>query len=171
MRYAFQNNIDFNMSKSSKISLHLYAGLDNMHGPLAGSNDISGSLNDLYNQMMNANPVLFPIQYDNEGDEWVHWGYRQLANGGNFNPMARLVSGYQDSFASTITANLNFDQKLDFITKGLGFHLMFSLRTGRRVLHSARSTSTITSLRTIPRTRRYILLCTGSEGRPIEASA
>ena len=84
MRYAFQNNIDFNMSKSSKISLHLYAGLDNMHGPLAGNNDISGSLNDLYNQMMNANPVLFPIQYDNEGDEWVHWGYRQLANGGNY---------------------------------------------------------------------------------------
>ena len=128
MRYAFQNNIDFNMSKSSKISLHLYAGLDNMHGPLAGSNDISRSLNDLYNQMMNANPVLFPIQYDNEGDEWVHWGYRQLANGGNFNPMARLVSGYQDSFASTITANLNFDQKLDFVTKGLGFHLMFSFK-------------------------------------------
>lgn len=128
MRYAFQNNIDFNMSKSSKISLHLYAGLDNMHGPLAGSNDISGSLNDLYNQMMNANPVLFPVKYDNEGDEWVHWGYRQLANGGNFNPMARLVSGYQDSFASTITANLNFDQKLDFITKGLGFHLMFSFK-------------------------------------------
>lgn len=128
MRYAFQNNIDFNMSKSSKISLHLYAGLDNMHGPLAGSNDISRSLNDLYSQMMNANPVLFPIKYDSEGDEWVHWGYRQLANGGNFNPMARLVSGYQDSFASTITANLNFDQKLDFITKGLGFHLMFSFK-------------------------------------------
>lgn len=131
MRYAFQNNIDFNMSKSSKISLHLYAGLDNMHGPLAGSttdNSISSSLNDLYSQMMNANPVLFPIQYDNEGDEWVHWGYRQLANGGNSNPMARLVSGYQDSFASTITANLNFDQKLDFITKGLGFHLMFSFK-------------------------------------------
>ena len=128
MRYAFQNNIDFNMSKSSKISLHLYAGLDNMHGPLAGSNDISGSLNDLYSQMMNANPVLFPIKYDSEGDEWVHWGYRQLANGGNFNPMARLVSGYQDSFASTITANLNFDQKLDFITKGLGFHVMFSFK-------------------------------------------
>ena len=128
MRYAFQNNIDFNMSKSSKISLHLYAGLDNMHGPLAGSNDISRSLNDIYSQMVNSNPVLFPIQYDNEGDEWVHWGYRQLANGGNFNPMARLVSGYQDSFASTITANLNFDQKLDFITKGLGFHLMFSFK-------------------------------------------
>lgn len=128
MRYAFQNNIDFNMSKSSKISLHLYAGLDNMHGPLAGSNDISGSLNDIYSQMVNSNPVLFPVQYDNEGDEWVHWGYRQLANGGNFNPMARLVSGYQDSFASTITANLNFDQKLDFITKGLGFHLMFSFK-------------------------------------------
>ena len=128
MRYAFQNNIDFNMSKSSKISLHLYAGLDNMHGPLAGNNDISRSLNDLYSQMVNSNPVLFPIQYDNEGDEWVHWGYRQLANGGNFNPMARLVSGYQDSFASTITANLNFDQKLDFITKGLGFHLMFSFK-------------------------------------------
>ncbi|MCH3982102.1 MAG: TonB-dependent receptor [Prevotella sp.] len=131
-RYAFQNNIDFNMTKSSKISLHLYAGLDDMHGPLAGSNtsnSISGSMNDIYAQVVNANPVLFPIYYENpNGDEWVHWGFRALANGGNYNPMARLVSGYQDSFASTITANLNFDQKLDFITKGLGFHAMFSFK-------------------------------------------
>ena len=32
------------------------------------------------------------------------------------------------TFASTITANLNFDQKLDFITQGLGFHAMFSFK-------------------------------------------
>ena len=110
LRLAFQNNIDFNMSKSSKISLHLYAGLDKMHGPAVGNNDISTTLNNIYSQVVNANPVLFPIMYeDQSNDGWTHWGYKQLANGGNTNPLAQLVNGYQDSFASTITANLNFD--------------------------------------------------------------
>ena len=128
-RLAFQNNIDFNMTKSSKISLHLYAGLDKMHGPLASNKDVSATMSDIYSQVMNSNPVLFPIMYeDTNNDGWIHWGFRQLANGGNTNALARLVNGYQDSFASTITANLNFDQKLDFITKGLGFHAMFSFK-------------------------------------------
>lgn len=129
LRLAFQNNIDFNMSKSSKISLHLYAGLDKMHGPAVGNNDISTTLNNIYSQVVNANPVLFPIMYeDQSNDGWTHWGYKQLANGGNTNPLAQLVNGYQDSFASTITANLNFDQKLDFITQGLAFHAMISFK-------------------------------------------
>ncbi len=143
-----------------------------MHGPLAGSNDISRSLNDLYSQMMNANPVLFPIKYDSEGDEWVHWGYRQLANGGNFNPMARLVSGYQDSFASTITANLNFDQKLDFITKGLGFHVMFSFKNWSKSIDlPLAQLQPLRAEELYPKRRRHILLRADSVRATLQASA
>lgn len=122
-RYAFQNNIDFHMSKSSSISLHLYAALDDKKGP--AGNDI----NSIFNQVMAANPVQYPITFPNDdGSEWVHWGYSSLGNSGYTNPMAQLVSGYSSSFASTVTANINFDQKLDFLTKGLAFHLMFSFK-------------------------------------------
>ncbi len=128
-RLAFQNNIDFNMSKSSKIALHLYAGLDNMHGPMTGNTDISSTMNSIYSQVIAANPVLFPIMYEDlSNDGWLHWGFKQIGNGGSSNPLAQLVNGYQDTFASTITANLNFDQKLDFITKGLAFHAMASFK-------------------------------------------
>ena len=37
MKYAFQNNVDFHMSKTSTLSLHLNAQLNNMHGPLTTS--------------------------------------------------------------------------------------------------------------------------------------
>ena len=122
-RYAFQNNIDFNMSKDSKIALHLYAALDDKSGPA------DNNINNIFNQVMAANPVQYPIEYPNEdGTEWTHWGYSSLGNSAYTNPMAALTRGYSNSFASTITANINFDQKLDFITKGLAFHFMFSFK-------------------------------------------
>ena len=34
------------------------------------------------------------------------------------NPVAVSSMGYKDTFESTVVANLDFDQKLDFITKG-----------------------------------------------------
>lgn len=68
-RLAFQNNIDFNMTKSSKISLHLYAGLDKMHGPLASNKDVSATMSDIYSQVMNSNPVLFPIMYEDTNND------------------------------------------------------------------------------------------------------
>ena len=37
MKYAFQNNVDFHMSKTSTLSLHLNVQLNNMHGPLTTS--------------------------------------------------------------------------------------------------------------------------------------
>lgn len=122
-RYAFQNNIDFNMSKDSKISLHLYAALDDKSGP--ADNDI----NDIFTQVMAANPVQYPITYpNNDGTEWAHWGFSNLGNNAYTNPMAQLTRGYSNTFASTVTANINFDQKLDFLTQGLGFHFMFSFK-------------------------------------------
>lgn len=122
-RYAFQNNIDFHMSKSSTISLHLYAALDDKSGP-AGDD-----INSIFQQVMAANPVQYPITYPNDDNsKWAHWGFSNLGNSAYTNPMAKLTSGYSNSFASTITANINFDQKLDFLTKGLAFHLMFSFK-------------------------------------------
>lgn len=55
-RYAFQNNLNFHMSKSSTISLHLNVMLSDLDGP-------STNLTDIYSAVMNVNPVDFPIHY------------------------------------------------------------------------------------------------------------
>ena len=39
-----------------------------------------------------------------------------------------MVNGYDDTFQSTVTASLNFDQKLDFLVDGLTFKAMASLK-------------------------------------------
>ena len=120
-RYAFQNNLNFHMSKSSTISLHLNVMLSDLDGP---ANDISS----IYNSVMYANPVDYPINLPSE-DPWVHWGIYSGGNtGGASNPMALATQGYKNTFESTVLANLDFEQKLDFITQGLRFKAMASFK-------------------------------------------
>lgn len=127
-KYAFQNNIDFHMSKSSKIGLHLNVQLNDMSGPR--STDSTSATDRIFNSVMNSNPVDFPISFPTvEGVDWVRWGgYAGGNTQGSSNPMAEMVDGYEDIFESTVIANIDFDQKLDFITKGLSFKALFSFK-------------------------------------------
>lgn len=124
MKYTFQNNIDFHMTKTSTISLHLNVQLNDLKQP-------NTSVGDLYGAVMNSNPVDFPIAYPADGmNNWIYWGAYSGGNDqGAVNPMASLTNGYTDVFESTVRANIDFDQKLDFITKGLRFKALFSFNT------------------------------------------
>lgn len=122
MKYTFQNNIDFHMTKSSTVSLHLNVQLDDLKSPNAG-------VNGIYNSIMNVNPVDFPIAYPGDDVNWVKWG--ALASGNNqgaSNPMAELTKGYNNQFESSVMATLDFEQKLDMITKGLKFKALVSFK-------------------------------------------
>lgn len=122
-KYAFQNNIDFNLSKTSKIALHLNVQLNDYTGPY-------NSVDNIFTQIMNNNPVDYPMMFPNTGDgDWVHWGSYQGGNEqGAANPMAYATQGYSDYTESTVIANIDFDQKLDFITPGLSFKALFSFK-------------------------------------------
>ena len=65
MKYAFQNNIDFHMSKSSTISLHLNAQVNDITAPAINNNDTSpaGQMNRIYSSIMDCNPVDFPVYF------------------------------------------------------------------------------------------------------------
>ena len=122
MRYAFQNNINAKLSKTSKLSLRLNAQMVDKRGP--NFDDI----NSIFGGTISANPVDFPIFYEPDGiTEHIKWGaYGGAANA--YNPMASLVSGYRDTFQSTVIANLDYEQKLDFLTEGLTFKAMVSFK-------------------------------------------
>ncbi len=125
MRYAFQNNVDFHLTPQSKIGLHLNVNLENYKGPLTanGGNDLDG----VFRSVMDINPVDFPILYEQGDDEWIHWGgTSKIGNATTKNPLAEATAGYQERFKANVVANIDFEQKLDFITKGLSFKALFS---------------------------------------------
>ena len=126
MKYAFQNNVDFHLSKQSLLSLHLNVQMSNMHGMLTNSN--GGGVQQVFGAIMGTNPVDFPIMYPKGDDDWYHWGALQAGNYNPANPMAAATTGYKDVFESTVVANLNFEQKLDWLTKGLAFKTLFSFK-------------------------------------------
>ena len=126
MKYAFQNNVDFHLSKQSLLSLHLNVQMSNMHGMLTNSN--GGGVQQVFGAIMGTNPVDFPIMYPKGDDDWYHWGALQAGNYNPVNPMAAATTGYRDVFSSTVVANLNFEQKLDWLTKGLAFKTLFSFK-------------------------------------------
>ena len=130
MRYAFQNNIDFKLSPKTKIALHLNVQLENFRGPITGGN--SGGVGDHFGAVMQVNPVDFPILLPQGDDKWLHWGGIQYGSTPIGNPMAIATAGYKNQYSNTIIANLNLDQDLDFITKGLSFKGLFSFKNWSR---------------------------------------
>ena len=114
-RYDFVNNLGIKLTKTTKVSLGLNVGIQDHDGPLSSSGD-------LFSDVMNSNPVDFPIKWPaQEGDTYIRWGGKTGgAQGVGYpNPVAELVRGMKSSLSSTVTANLKIDQKLDMITPGL----------------------------------------------------
>lgn len=119
MRYSFQNNINAHLSSTSKLSLRLNVMLVDKRGPNEKTDDLFGSV-------MNTNPVDAPIMYPNDGTtSYIKWG---VPTNTARNPLATLANGYNDTFQSTVTAALDFNQKLDFLVEGLSFKAMASLK-------------------------------------------
>lgn len=123
IRYAFQNNINARLSETSKISLRLNAQMMDKQGPNYDN------INDIFGLAISANPVDFPIRYEPDGvTPYVKWGAKKVGSNNLFNPIGDMVSGYRNSFESTIMVNLDFEQKLDFFTKGLVFKALTSFK-------------------------------------------
>lgn len=117
-RYAFQNNVNVNISSSSKVSLKINTQLRDTHGPSKSSNSIFGMI-------MNGNAVDMPISFPaNPEVNHIQWGGKQTV----YNPVAEMVTGYQDAFQSVLNANLEYEQKLDFVTKGLKASALISFK-------------------------------------------
>lgn len=130
MRYTFQNNLNLHLTKTATVSMNLGVELRDSHGPITSTSNI-------FSAVMNNNPADFPVLYptgsllDAVGttSEYLKWGaYSGGIQGASYNPLAELVKGYKDAFTSTVRANIKYDQKLDFLTKGLKFGVLISFK-------------------------------------------
>lgn len=125
-KFTFQNNLDADLSPSTKVALKLNTQLRYYNGP-------SSSVQGIFNSVMNTNPVVFPMYFPQGEDDDprdVLYGGRSggRVNDGFENPFATMTRGYTDNFQSTVLATLTGEQKLDFITKGLVFKGLVSFK-------------------------------------------
>lgn len=132
MRYAFQNNINAYLGKSSRLTLRLNVQLKKSHQPNTG-------VGDLFAGAIDTSPVEAPVFFPADGvTQHIKWGVNdRLKPGQQTNPVAQMVSGYQDNFQSTVVAAFEFEQKLDFITKGLKAKALASFKNWSSTTNSA----------------------------------
>lgn len=114
LSYTFQNNINYNVTKTTKLGLRMNAQLRSWKGPNKSSSELFGNT-------VLANPVAFPVTFPaQEGDRHVRFGNAIRSQEYVYvNPYAEMVTTYKQSFENTINVSLTLDQDLDFITKGL----------------------------------------------------
>ena len=83
----------------------------------------------LYSKAVNASPVLFQPYYpaDESNKYTSHILFGNYGEGNYSNPYADMVKGYQEYSRSTMLAQFEAKQKLDFITEGLSARALFNV--------------------------------------------
>lgn len=119
----YRSNLDFDLTKSTTLSLRIGGNTQIVQAPNAVS------VTNLFTYMYGASPAMFPAYYPasilEQIPDWDYPGAHELRLTQNFNshmPNPYTLLSYGD-YSQTTTNRLNTDlvlnQKLDFITKGL----------------------------------------------------
>lgn len=114
-RFNLFSNVNMNLTKTTEAKIRLSAQFDNTRGPIVGANQV-------FNYARNTSPVLFQPYYEQDEEtkylKHILFGNAGL-NGDYLNPYAELVKGYRQGAYSSMTAQIELNQKLDVITPGL----------------------------------------------------
>ncbi len=124
-RYSLRSNINMKFTPTTDAVIRLNADLDKTTGPL-------GSGADYFDQARNASPVDFPAYYPKDPIDQNTFYANHILFGSDplmklVNPYANMVKGYKESSSSTMLAQVELSQKLDFITQGLSARALFNL--------------------------------------------
>lgn len=115
-RFHIRSNVIFKLTPTTTLDTRIQGRFERYTGPY-------NSASDIFNMVMNTNPVDFPAIYQPDAANLYtqHHLFGSTAIGATpkDNPYAEMVRGYEDRNENTITAQATLIQNLDFITKGL----------------------------------------------------
>lgn len=123
-RYLLRSNINIDLHENTEMIVRLHSTIDDSQGPLQGGNAI-------YNAAVRTSPVRFqPVIEPDESLQGVphitfgndlgpRGSVSQNQEAAWFNPYAELQRGYRNTRRQLSLVQLEFKQKLDFITPGL----------------------------------------------------
>ncbi len=119
--YQIRSNVTINATPTTLVNIKVSGQFDDYNGPVGGGGNI-------FNQALASNPVQFAAVYPSAYLPRLNhplFGSTLDGNGVRYNnPYANMVSGYEQSNTSTMTAQLDIKQNLGFITNGLSARLM-----------------------------------------------
>ncbi|MBE5032785.1 TonB-dependent receptor [Rikenellaceae bacterium DSM 108975] len=120
-RYLLRSNVNINVTKTTEVIVRLHGTFDDYSGPLDGGSD-------LYQKIMRTDPVSYPAYYPPTGEYATakHILFGNYDEGQYLNPYADMVKGYKQYSKSTMLAQFELKQDLDFITPGLKARGLFS---------------------------------------------
>jgi len=126
--YQLRSNINLTLTKTTEAIVRFSGNFSSYQGPLT----TDGTFNsDVYNVALHTSPVLFPAYFPADSANLATKHILFGAPPGTYNavpfnnPYALLLRGHKTSSESRVLAQLELNQKLDFITKGLNFHGLF----------------------------------------------
>src|SRR5690606_4059707 len=119
--YGLRSNVNINLTNTTEAIVRLNSTWTDYNGPISGGAD-------LYRQIMNTNPVLYPAYYlpDANNATTKHILFGNYDKGQFNNPYASMMRGYKDYTNAQFLAQFEVKQKLDFITKGLNLSAMYN---------------------------------------------
>lgn len=135
--YSIRSNINIDLTPTTEGIIRVYGQFDDYTGPI-GSRNAQGNLVNggqrIFNLALYSNPVLFPDVYPNELRPFTThplFGGAETRPGSGVlavNPYAEMVRGYQVYKNSTIQAQIELKQDLNFWTEGLSARAMGYIR-------------------------------------------
>ncbi|MDR2385054.1 MAG: TonB-dependent receptor [Tannerella sp.] len=129
--YSLRSNVNVDLTKTTELKVSLDGTFEDYTGPL-------GSGSRMYELIMKSNPVLFPAYYPIDEDHRyvTHTLFGNAGDGQYLNPYAEMVRGYRQYNKSIMGAQMEVQQKLDFLLKGLKFRALFNTkRTARNEIY------------------------------------
>ena len=138
-QYNFRANIDVNLTKSTILTLGLEDIMVDQNSPGSGS----GTSKDLWASQANITPVTTPIVFTT--GELPAYG----PNNDQINPYVLLnYSGFKKLYRNTTRLNLQFQQDLSMITKGLNFSVLFNMNSNSEITTTRSKTPALYYART-----------------------
>ena len=120
-RNILRSNVNIDITPTTEVVVRLYGTFDDLSGPID-----SGT--ELFNKVMRTNPVLFPAYYpaDEANKNVEHILFGNYDQGGYLNPYADMIKGYKENTSSTMIAQFEANQNLDFLLKGFSIRGLYS---------------------------------------------
>ncbi|MBS1565859.1 MAG: SusC/RagA family TonB-linked outer membrane protein, partial [Bacteroidetes bacterium] len=131
--YSILSNVTLNLTPTTEAFISLKGQFDDYNGPIPGYDETGHLLSGgatVYHNAVYSNPVAFPAVYPSSLLPYVKhplFGNAVIPGSTNnlyTNPYAQSLSGFQSTNSSTLTAQINLKQNLNFITPGLSTRVM-----------------------------------------------
>lgn len=116
--FTLRSNVVIKPFNTMDITTRFNGTFTDYNGPM-----YTGS--EMYSLIMRSNPVMFPAYYpldeEHQFTQHIMFGNELSTTGSSYyiNPYAEMVKGYRERGRSNLSAQLQINQKLDFLTYGL----------------------------------------------------